>query len=185
MKRTAIKIMPSVLSADFRRLGQEVEEVEKAGANGRVVVEVAGEEVELEMLLVPGLDSSTRLFRAGSKLLLCKRARNSDGKTVVAWVNDKLLRIELPSRLSMPDRGKVASGPITEGPITLEAPMSGRIIEVKAIQGVKVKEGESLVVLEAMKMENEIAAPRDGTVREVYVKEKSLVKMGARLLLLE
>ncbi|HJY80911.1 MAG TPA: ribulose-phosphate 3-epimerase [Candidatus Binatia bacterium] len=34
MKRTAIKIMPSVLSADFRRLGQEVEEVEKAGANG-------------------------------------------------------------------------------------------------------------------------------------------------------
>ena len=34
MKRAAIKIMPSVLSADFRRLGQEVEEVEKAGANG-------------------------------------------------------------------------------------------------------------------------------------------------------
>ncbi len=164
--------------------GEPLQLEEKARASGRAVVEVAGEEVELEKLLVPGLDSSTILFRAGSRLLLCKRAHNSDGKTVVAWVNDKPVRIELPSRLSIPDRGK-GSGPFTEGPITLEAPMSGRIIEVKAMQGEKVKEGESLVVLEAMKMENEIAAPRDGTVRVVYVKEKSLVKMGARLLLLE
>ena len=70
------------------------------------------------------------------------------------------------------------------GPIVIGAPMAGRIVSVKTSVGAKVSEGEALVVLEAMKMENEIAAPKNGTVREVYAKPGSLVKAGDKLVLI-
>jgi len=49
--------------------------------------------------------------------------------------------------------------------------MPGRVVRVFAMAGMRVKRGQTLVVLEAMKMQNEIPAPRDGTVREVAVVE--------------
>ena len=72
-----------------------------------------------------------------------------------------------------------------EGPVLISSPMAGKIASVKALVGAMVEEGQALVVLEAMKMENEIAAPRKGTVREVYVQEGSLARPGDRLVLIE
>lgn len=72
-----------------------------------------------------------------------------------------------------------------EGPILTNAPMAGKVASVKALVGAFVEEGQALVVLEAMKMENEIAAPRRGTVKEVYVQRGSVVKAGDRLVLIE
>src|SRR5260370_14657803 len=63
-----------------------------------------------------------------------------------------------------------------EGPIIITAPMSGRIASLKVEVGGRAEEGQSLVILEAMKMENEIACPRRGIVRGVYVHEGALVK---------
>ncbi len=73
----------------------------------------------------------------------------------------------------------------TEGPVLINSPMAGKVASVKALVGTIVEEGEALVVLEAMKMENEIAAPRRGTVKEVYVRQGSLAKPGDRLVLIE
>lgn len=56
------------------------------------------------------------------------------------------------------------------------APMPGNIFKVLAQPGQSVKEGETVVVLEAMKMENEIVAPADGTISAVHVKEGQSVE---------
>ena len=64
------------------------------------------------------------------------------------------------------------------------APMPGTILKVSAAQGAAVKKGDLLVVLEAMKMENEILAPRDGTVAQVAVNKGSTVDTGALLVVL-
>ena len=64
------------------------------------------------------------------------------------------------------------------------APMPGTILKVNAAQGAAVKKGDILVVLEAMKMENEIMAPRDGTVAQVAVSKGSTVDTGALLVVL-
>ena len=54
-----------------------------------------------------------------------------------------------------------------QGAVKVEAPMQGKILKVNAAAGAAVKKGDVVVVLEAMKMENEICAPQDGTVATV------------------
>ena len=61
------------------------------------------------------------------------------------------------------------------------APMPGTILKVNATQGAAVKKGDILVVLEAMKMENEILAPKDGTVAQIAVTKGATVDTGALL----
>ena len=62
--------------------------------------------------------------------------------------------------------------------------MPGNILKVAVTAGQSVKEGELLVVLEAMKMENEIFAPKSGTVAQVLVQKGSTVDTGATMVVL-
>ena len=62
--------------------------------------------------------------------------------------------------------------------------MPGNILKVEVAQGAAVKAGQLLVILEAMKMENEIVAPKDGTVAQVVVKVGDKVDTGAALVIL-
>ena len=64
------------------------------------------------------------------------------------------------------------------GAETVEAPMPGNIVNVAVKVGDQVKKGQLLVVLEAMKMENEIVAPRDGQVASVNVSKGDAVNPG-------
>ena len=59
--------------------------------------------------------------------------------------------------------------------------MPGTILKVNVTQGAAVKKGDILVVLEAMKMENEILAPKDGTVAQIAVAKGNTVDTGALL----
>lgn len=67
------------------------------------------------------------------------------------------------------------------GSVSVEAPMPGKILGVKASAGQAVKKGQVLLILEAMKMENEIVAPQDGTVATINVSVGDSVEPGAVL----
>ena len=71
---------------------------------------------------------------------------------------------------------KAAAG--AAGAVSVKAPMPGNILDVKVSAGASVKAGDVLVILEAMKMENEILAPQDGTVASVNVNKGDTVNSG-------
>ena len=62
-----------------------------------------------------------------------------------------------------------AAKPVAAGAATVTAPMPGKVLEVKCKAGDAVKSGQVLLILEAMKMQNEIMAPADGTIADVRV----------------
>ena len=72
-----------------------------------------------------------------------------------------------------------------EGKQTVASPMPGKVVKVFVKVGDAVTEGQPVVVVEAMKMENELKAPKAGTVTEVAAKEGSAVENGAKLIVFE
>jgi len=67
----------------------------------------------------------------------------------------------------------------------IKAPMPGLIIKIKKKVGEKVEMGESLIILEAMKMENDLRSTASGNIKEIYVTENSSVEKDTKLLLIE
>lgn len=67
------------------------------------------------------------------------------------------------------------------GSITVASPMPGKILSVKSSVGAAVKKGDVILVLEAMKMENEVVAPEDGTVASINVSAGDSVEAGDTL----
>ncbi len=93
----------------------------------------------------------------------------------------------LPYRFEVydPRRRRVSQSDSNENDGTIAAPMPGKVVEVKIAVGDEVKKGQAIVVLEAMKMQNELFAPLDGKVKEVRVKAGDTVESGAKLVLIE
>ena len=76
---------------------------------------------------------------------------------------------------------KAAEPAGAQGAVKVNAPMPGKILSVKASAGQAVKKGEVILILEAMKMENEVVAPQDGTVASINVAAGDSVEAGAVL----
>ena len=104
--------------------------------------------------------------------------------------------------VSVEETGSVASAPVAAAPkavaapkapaapksassgagaVKVTCPMPGKILSIKASVGVSVKKGDVIMILEAMKMENEIVAPQDGTIASIDVSEGAAVESGAVL----
>jgi biotin carboxyl carrier protein len=115
---------------------------------------------------------------------IAKRNDTLDGRIHVR-VRGRVLRFEIldERRLKM----KQAQGFRFEvgGVVPIDSPMPGKVIKVLAKEGTEVKEGQGIIVVEAMKMENELKTPKAGKVKEIRVKEGDAVEAGARLALIE
>lgn len=92
----------------------------------------------------------------------------------------------IPVKLEDPFKAKTSSGKGgVEGEAVIASPMPGRVVGVKVTVGQVVKEGEGVVLVEAMKMENELHAPKDGKVKSILVKVGEAVEGGQDLLVIE
>ncbi len=82
-------------------------------------------------------------------------------------------------------RDPASDRPSGTGPHRVAAPMPGKVVRVLVKTGDEVRARQGLVVVEAMKMENELRAARDGVVRDIFVGEGQSVEAGTTLVLVE
>ncbi len=78
-----------------------------------------------------------------------------------------------------------AAGKGAAGKAMVTSPMPGKVVKLLVIEGEEVKTDQGVIVVEAMKMENELKSAVSGKVKEIFVKEGEIVESGAKLLLVE
>jgi pyruvate carboxylase subunit B len=155
--------------------------VEIQSDEGRLQVLVDGEAHPVDLAEVPGAGLFSLLVDGQSHAYA---ARFEDGEAVLSFHDHEVaLRIEDErTRLArLATGGKRGGG----GPAEIKSVMPGVVKEIRGAPGDQVQEGQALLILEAMKMENEIRAPRDGLVKSVAVEAGHPVDKGALLLSLE
>ena len=149
----------------------------------------AGRAVFADTEVTARIDAPTgdpvRVVRIGDTVVrVAVRPGDRRGRYTV-WINGYRHELDaLDERArAIHDLAAAASGP--RGPAPLVAPMPGLIVRVNAAPGQQVTAGMGLVVMEAMKMENELRAPAAGTVKAVHAAPGQAVEKGTVLVELE
>ena len=133
---------------------------------------------QIVSLLLEGKSYDVDLERQG------KRGDPLDGRIHVR-VRGRVLRFDIldERRKKMKEAQSIKLD--LAGVVSIDSPMPGKVIKLLAKEGEEVKEGQGVVVVEAMKMENELRTPKAGRVKSVLVKEGDAVDAGARLATIE
>jgi biotin carboxyl carrier protein len=159
----------------------EREVVLEALAEGRFRLTVDGQAREVD---------ARRLGATGYSLLIAGASYRVDVEgnppEISLQVGERALSVRLlDRRRQLLQRVGAQRGQRCAGLATVRAPMPGKVVKVLVAADTQVKAGAGLVVVEAMKMENELRAPHDGLVREVAVREGQAVEAGERLVTIE
>ncbi len=137
-----------------------------------------GEALQVDWATVaPGVYSL--LFSGRSYEVRVEQEPGSRESCYTVSIAGRLFHVALADAAS---RRRDTAGGVHHGPEEVLAPMPGRIVKILAAQGKQVARGEGLIVIEAMKMQNEIRAGRAGRVEKLYVREGEGVESGSRLL---
>ena len=150
-------------------------------------------------LEVSGKDGRYRVTLDG-RILECD-ARSVDGTFLSLLVDGRSYEVALKGgagRYTAVVRGEVVPVDLAEaargvaaprrgpaGPVNVKAPMPGRLVRILVTEGQEVRAGDGLVVVEAMKMENELRSPRAGRIARIHAQERQAVETGALLVTVE
>jgi biotin carboxyl carrier protein len=162
-----------------------VEVSETAGTTYRVAIHEGPKDSPnprvLEVDAVHLKDNALSLL-VGARRGRCDVQAGKDGKLAVL-VNGAVHPLELLDERKL--RLRQAGGKFSlEGPQRIDAPMPGKIVRVAVKLGDEVTEGQGLVVVEAMKMENELKSPKAGKVLELTAVEGAAVEAGVKLVVI-
>jgi biotin carboxyl carrier protein len=149
--------------------------------NDTFKIQVENEEVVTRIIREPEVDQPELVSDVNGRMFVA-RILGKDRDQYVVRLNGRTLRFSLDS--AQPVTRDERKSHEFKGPVLVSAPMSGRVVSLNISPNSPVASGQSLVVLEAMKMQNDIAAPKAGVVMEVYVQPGALVKAGDKLCLL-
>ena len=153
----------------FNYLDQDIEITYRSNRDGSFTVN-NGTTAKIIEWTPSGIDIEVNNSRFFSKI-----TRDSDSIVVHGPWGDVLFKI-LP-RFTLPGSEQQAGG--------LVAPMPGKVIDLKVKVGSKVKKGDTLVILEAMKMEHQVKASEDGKVTKVLIKKDDQLENGALLMVVD
>ena len=152
--------------------------LELQGADGRWQCRLDGKEIAIDAVLTRR-DVLSILIDGNSYEI--KRERGSNDLHV--WVGGARYQAEVRDPRSL--RGRKESAADAAGPKKLVAPMPGRVVRILLTKGAEVEAGQGVVVVEAMKMQNEIKSPKKGVVQKIQANEGATVNAGDVLAIVE
>ncbi len=130
------------------------------------------------------LNRSTYILTTGNKRYLISSQKKNSSEYIIS-LQSKVFETKVLSALQEKAANLIESSGAANSITIIKSPMPGMILKVKKKSGDEVKKGDSLLILEAMKMENDIRSHVSGTIKEVKVKENEPVEKGAVLLIIE
>ena len=141
----------------------------------KVFAEIDGRSYELES---SETESNVYLFKYGNRIFQIYVAPNN-----LVSLGNKQFEITLidPKKL----RGTGESGAAADGISEIKTTMPGKVVRVLAEKGAEIRKGDGVIVVEAMKMQNEMKAPKDGFIREIRFSEGATVNAGEILVVIE
>lgn len=162
------------------KIGNETLEVEIRNSAEGIAVSVNGKPVTWDLrrvgdsnwysLIVDGRSHAVEITREGNRYVV-----RTGGVEIPIEVEDERQRL-----LRIITRADERASELT----LVRAPMPGLVVKVETSPGQEVQRGDGLIIVEAMKMENEIRAPAAGVVKEVRVKERDAIEKGALLVVI-
>ena len=156
-------------------LNHEKHEVEIKHDGEKVFAKIDGREYELEAAEV---EPNVWLFKHDNQIHQLYVAPNG-----IVNVGNNQFEIKLvdPKRL----RGSASADESAEGKVEIKTAMPGKIVRILIEEGAEVLQGDGIIVVEAMKMQNEMRSPKDGTVTEIRFAEGDTVNAGDVLVIIE
>ena len=158
------------------KAGDRVFDIVIERQNGRYIVDVDGERHEVD---AQKLEDDFYTILLDSRSFEVSVERRGDAYHVRHGAAEQLVSFSDPSRRAR-ERQSAADGP--ESVISV---MAGRVVRLLVCKGDEVEPGQGVIVVEAMKMENEISAGKGGRVTAIDVTEGQNVDSGAQLLVIE
>lgn len=156
--------------------GRHVVEIEER--DGGLLAQVDGRSYELR-IFTPEPGVYTLLF--GPQVIEARVEGNAQAGFVMVTVRERAWHLRVRDRRYR----RRASEAGSEGRVALTARMPGKVVRLLAEVGSSVRAGQGILVLEAMKMQNEVRAPKSGRLAEVYVREGQTVGAGELLAVIE
>jgi pyruvate carboxylase subunit B len=154
--------------------GERTEVVLDAGG-----VSVGGQPIPAHLADVEG--TPVRLVTLGGTQHRVIARRGASRGAYSLWIDGWRFEVEALDERTRAIRDLAAASAVSAGPAPVIAPMPGLIVRVHVAVGDRVEAGQGLVVMEAMKMENELRAPSAGIVRAILAVPGTAVEKGARL----
>jgi biotin carboxyl carrier protein len=171
---TDAALMKYITTIDDQEFEVEVIDSRKVSVNGKVY------EVDFEP--VSGQPVFSLLVNGGS---FQSHIYESDENEIQVLLRGTLYSAVVEDEREKRLRAAAGGGAADSGEYILKSPMPGLIVQVPVNEGQEVAEGDVLVILESMKMQNELKAPRDGKITRVMVKESDSVEQKQTLVSLE
>ncbi len=141
-------------------------------------VKYQGKQVEIKLREDP--DGFSYIVWKNKKYMLDVIEKNQNRYTIM--INGVWHSFTVETPISLKRRKYLEKQSDSLSPVNIEAPMPGKIIDILVEEGSEVKQGESIIILEAMKMQNEISCHVSGTVKTVFVKKNDSVMKDDLLL---
>lgn len=159
-------------------VGEKSYKVELSRKNGSWHCRLDGEEVDIDVELLHA--NVLSLISEGSSYEI-KREATSQGLQIL--IGNHSLRVTVVDRRTLHGRPGRASE--SEGPKKIRAPMPGKVVRVIAPVGAAVSAGQGVIVIEAMKMQNELKSPKKGRIQQIVAAEGATVDAGDVLAIVE